>query len=304
MKLLGALDSRVLLSDGAMGTELAARGVDTGSPQEFINTGRTGAAVQSIHESYLAAGSAAILTNTFRAVRTGLQRADLSARALNAPGVDVARRARGTSPAWILGDMTSTGQQDTLALALGRDEEPTVRREFHDLYRDHAAALAEAGADGLLLETMDYLEETVVAVRAAVEAVTIPVFCTMTFRAVPDADVFLTIWGSEPVARVVPALVAAGAAGIGANCGDVVERMPEVARQMRALTDLPLVFHINAGMPDPETGRHPHDPARFAGIARDVVSAAKNARGGGVLIGGCCGTGPAHIAALRDALRG
>jgi 5-methyltetrahydrofolate--homocysteine methyltransferase len=169
------------------------------------------------------------------------------------------------------------------------------------VYKEQVIALTEAGVDAILIETMSFLQEALIATKAAVENTEIPVICTMVFRNPPDSRStdFRTLWG-DTLADVVHGLTEAGAAALGANCGDVVEAMPRLARQMRSMTDLPLVFQVNAGRAklDVKTNRtvHPLGPAGFGRIISQLAA------GGASVVGGCCGTTPEHIDAARKSL--
>jgi len=176
-----------------------------------------------------------------------------------------------------------------------------AKQDLYDVYKEQVIALTETGVDAILIETMSYLQEAILATTAAAENTGIPVICTMSFRAPPDSrsSDFRTLWG-ETLPDVVHGLTKAGATGIGANCGEVVEEMPRLAQQMRNMTNLPLVFQVNAGRAelDVKTNQtvHPLDPAGFGQIISEVAAA------GASVVGGCCGTTPDHIEAARRCL--
>jgi 5-methyltetrahydrofolate--homocysteine methyltransferase len=147
---------------------------------------------------------------------------------------------------------------------------------------------------------MSNLAEAVIAVRSARENTDVPVICSMSFTLPPASrpDDFRTLWGDAP-SDIVNNLTQAGAEILGSNCGDLVEEMPELARKMREITDLPLIFEVNAGRPrvDEEyRSIYSLDPQGLAEIVSQLVEAGAN------IVGGCCGTTPEHIAAIKSRL--
>jgi 5-methyltetrahydrofolate--homocysteine methyltransferase len=163
-------------------------------------------------------------------------------------------------------------------------------------YRRQIEALVAAGIDGVFVETMIDLTEATLAVRAAkAVAPDLPVLATMTFDATPRG--FFTVMGVS-VEQAATGLRAAGADAVGSNCGNGIEKMVEIARAFRDATDLPLVIQSNAGLPDTSTGTavYPETPEFMAARIPDLLAA------GVSIIGGCCGTTPAHIRAFRAAI--
>ena len=299
-KLDEALRAGVLLCDGAMGTELFRRGYTGDLPPVIWNLERP-EVIQAVHEDYVAAGAQLILTNTFSANGPRLAPFDLASqlREINLRGVEIARRAAGDK-ALVLGDISSTGEESEMT--------PYGTREagyYSDAFREQARALAEAGVDALFVETMSSLDEAVLAMEAVRDVVgdATPILCSMCFRkpSKTNPDNFRTFWGND-VPSMVARLREAGADILGANCGEVVEEMPRLARSMReaAGEGMPLVFEINAGPSefdiDTYETLHRMSPEQLAPLSMEVV------RAGGSIIGGCCGTTPAHIKAIREAL--
>jgi 5-methyltetrahydrofolate--homocysteine methyltransferase len=151
-----------------------------------------------------------------------------------------------------------------------------------------------------MVETMSSLAEAILAVRAARENADLPVICSMSFARPPASrpDDFRTPWG-DALSDIIENLTQAGAEVLGSNCGDLVEEMPELAAKMRNLTDLPLIFETNAGRPrvDEEyRSIYSLEPQGLADIALQIVEAGAN------IVGGCCGTNPEHIAAIKSRL--
>jgi len=277
-----------ILGDGAMGTQLHARGVPFERSFDELNLTQP-QIVEEVHRAYIAAGAEVIETNTFGANRFRLARHGLEGRVrdINFRAVKVAREAREAAgePVFLAGSVGPIGQhlepvgRITLAAAEGA-------------FREQIEALLEGGADLIVLETFSNLPELLAAVRAARSACDLPLCAQMTF-----AEDGLTLSAEEP-AQVVTALEAAGVDVIGVNCGVGPQVALEVLETMRPLTRLPLSGQPNAGLPARVEGRFVYfaSPAYYADFARQAV------RLGVSYLGGCCGTTPAHIAAMRAAL--
>jgi len=294
MELSSALKSGAIVCDGAMGTELQRRGLGRGETPDSWNITHPDR-VKSVHEAYIQAGSQAILTNTFGAnAMRSAKDGEYSVQQLNKAAVDIARDCAG-GDILVLGDMGPTGLEDQLP-PYGTQPEQT----FYDTFKEHAIALAEAGVDVILIETMSSLAEAVLAVRAARENTAVLIGCTVSFARPPASrpDDLRTLWG-DALSDIVDNLTQEGASLLGSNCGDLIEEMPELARRMRELTDLPLLFEVNAGRPrvDEEYNSiYSLDPQGLAEIAAQLVDAGAN------IVGGCCGTTPEHIAAIKERL--
>ncbi|HEY7780444.1 MAG TPA: bifunctional homocysteine S-methyltransferase/methylenetetrahydrofolate reductase [Ktedonobacterales bacterium] len=294
-----------LLCDGAMGTQLYARG------SEALTHGRCfdelvltePALVQSIHRDYIGAGAQIIETNTFGANRFKLAPYGLEdrAREINRRGAQLAREAREVAgqPVFVAGAVGPSGQPQTPLLGL-RDAERLA--ELRAAFRAQIGALMEGGADLVILETFSNLLELEQAVLAAHDVGDLPVVAQVTFT--EDGQ---TLAGQGP-ARVARALAEAGVDVLGANCGvgpagtfDAVEEMRAAILALGRDPDVDGPFlsaQPNAGLPTRIEQRfiYVSSPAYFADYAR------RFARGGVRLIGGCCGTTPRHVAAMREAL--
>jgi 5-methyltetrahydrofolate--homocysteine methyltransferase len=284
-ELLGA--ARPLLLDGAMGTQLSARGLAPGGDQNLLHPD----AVREIHGSYLDAGARGLITNTLTVNRIFLESHGVagSVELMNEAGVRHARAAAAGRDALVLGDISSTGQ-------LLEPYGDWTEERFTAAFAEQARILAAAGVDGFIVETMIDLREAVCALRGCREASPLPVLVTLSFRTLANGG--RTAMGSS-AADCAAALAREGAAAVGANCGDLDPfETAELMAVFRSATGLPLVAQPNAGKPRLEGGavRFDMEPARFAeGIARCVERGAR-------VVGGCCGTSPAHIAAAARLL--
>jgi 5-methyltetrahydrofolate--homocysteine methyltransferase len=284
---------RLLVADGAWGTRLQERGLQAGECPELWNVTRP-QEVLEVAASYLAAGADLILTNTFGGSPLMLRRHGLEERTaeLNAAGARLSLEAAGTR-ALVAASIGPTGE---LPAPLGAVSEA----ELEEGFRRQARALLETGVRILCVETMIDLTEACCAVRAARRAarelgLAVEVMATLTYGPTPGG--YRTAMGVD-IPQTVEALTRAGADVLGSNCGNGIEQMLPIAAAFRALTDLPLLVQANAGLPVLEGGRTvfrqgPEDMARHVPAL---------ARAGASIIGGCCGTGPAHIAALRRAV--
>jgi 5-methyltetrahydrofolate--homocysteine methyltransferase len=280
---------RVLISDGAWGTFLQKKGLQPGECPELWNiTHRSD--VLDIALSYIGAGADMIETNSFGGSRFKLEKYGLGERVseLNREAAAISREAAGPDK-WVLGSVGPTGK------LLMLDE--VTPEELYEAFREQSVALEEGGADAIVVETMTDLEEAVLAVRAARENTAIPVFCTMTFDKLVTGD-YRSMMGISPAEMVQP-LMDAGASVIGANCGNGIEGMVSIVREIRAVnSDIPVLVHANAGMPVYRDGDtfFPESPEEMAGHLGALIAAGAN------IIGGCCGTTPEHIAKLKSCL--
>jgi 5-methyltetrahydrofolate--homocysteine methyltransferase len=288
MNLLDEIRHRTLVADGAMGTELQLAGLPIGQGGERWNLEHA-AAVEAIHRAYVAAGSDLVLTNSFGAHVWGLEPAGLAGRlaTINHEAVRIARRAAGPHRG-VLGDVGPSGQ---LLAPLGSLTIAHLRADLASRIR----ALLDAGVDGILCETMSDLEEAVTAVEVAVMAGAPVIVASMAFDRLPNGR-FRTMMGVSPEAAGTR-LREAGASMVGANCGVrlAVRDFVELTRQLRESSGLPVMIQPNAGQPVLDGGRAVYrlSPEDFARDMRAVIDA------GAAIVGGCCGTTPAHIEALH-----
>jgi 5-methyltetrahydrofolate--homocysteine methyltransferase len=280
----------IVVADGAMGTLLFERGLRPGDCPEAWNLERP-EALEEIARLYFEAGAQIVQTNSFGGTPLKLAPFGLEERCeqINAAAVAAARRAVGDG-ALVSGSCGPTGR---LLKPYG-DADP---EEITESFARQTTALVEAGVDLLCIETMTDLEEALLAVGAARRARSgaereIPILVTMTFDRKPRG--FFTIMGTD-IATAAERLAEANADLIGANCGNGVEAMIEIAREFRSQTSLPLIIQSNAGLPRPEGDRvvYSETPEFMAEKVNELVAA------GVSVIGGCCGTTPAHIRAIR-----
>lgn len=278
--------SGVILTDGAWGTQLQARGLGPDELPDFWNLSHPDR-VEEVARAYVEAGSEIILTNTFRANRLVVAERDPAAdiAALNRAGVEISRRAA-QGKARVFASMGPSGK----LLLTGAVTEDQLRAAF----AEQAQALAEAGADGIVIETMSDLAEAAIAVAAA-KATGLTVVACMVFDSGKNKD--RTMMGATPE-QAAEALAAAGADVIGANCGSGIAGYVPICRRLRAATRLPVWIKPNAGLPELTGGQvvYRTTPEEFARHIPDLVEA------GASYIGGCCGTTPEFIRAARRVL--
>jgi 5-methyltetrahydrofolate--homocysteine methyltransferase len=282
-----------LVSDGGMGTQLVERGLKNGDVPELWNINRP-ADVAAVHLAYVEAGCQLVTTNTFGATSIALARHGLDAQAasLNAAGVNLARKAVGDR-AYVLGDI------GPLAQMLEPYGDVTEEQAFAS-YSQQAATLVEAGADALVIETLSDPNELSIAIRAARSVTDNPIIATCAFARSPDGT-FRTMMGTT-VADCVRAGIDAGADVVGANCGtnlalsDYLDLGRELIEQANGV---PVIVQPNAGSPVLVDGHSTYNatPQAMASLANDLRHA------GVRIVGGCCGTTPAHLAAMSKVLR-
>lgn len=276
-----------MLTDGAWGTQLQARGLPIGEFPDAWNLSHP-AEVQAVARAYVEAGSQVILTNTFGANRLRLAEAGLADQvaAINRRGVEISKQAA-SGRAAVFASIGPTGK----LLLTGEVTAEALSAAF----AEQAQALAAAGADGLVIETMSDLEEAQLAVVAA-RATGLPVVACVVFDAGKDKD--RTMMGCTPE-LAAETLTRAGADVVGTNCGQGIERFAALCRRLRSATDRPLWLKPNAGLPQLVNGRvhYAATPEQFAARVPELVAA------GASFIGGCCGTTPAFIQAAARAVR-
>ncbi|MFH1143322.1 MAG: homocysteine S-methyltransferase family protein [Candidatus Eisenbacteria bacterium] len=279
----------VLVGDGAMGTMLIARGLAPGAPPEAVNL-EDPVTLEDIARLYLEAGAQILETNTFGGSPHKLALYGLADRTeeINRAAVAAVRRVA-DGRAYVAGSCGPSGRM----LKPYGDTDPA---ELRDGFVRQMRALVAAGIDLVMIETMTDLNEAVLAVQAARSvSAELPILASMTFDATPRG--FYTIMGVT-VAQAASGLAGAGAQVIGSNCGNGIAGMVAVAQALREETNLPLLIQANAGLPLMDAGRtvYPEEPEFMAARVGDLIQA------GVKVIGGCCGTTPAHIRAFRAAV--
>ena len=276
----------LLIADGATGTMMMAAGLPAGAAPELWNVERP-EQVLALYQAYLEAGSQIILTNTFGGSRLKLDKTGLAGRAyeLNLAAARLARQAAGER-AYVAGDIGPTGE---LMAPLGA----LTFEQAQEVFAEQASALAEGGADALWVETMSDLAEARAAVTAARQATDLPVFCSFSFGR--KARTMMGVTPRQAALELWPL----GLTAIGANCGEGLEMIPEVLAQMRqAVPEATLIAKPNAGLPKLVEGKTVYDlaPEQFAGRMAEFVQL------GAQIVGSCCGSSPAYIAALARQL--
>ncbi len=277
---------KIIQLDGATGTELIKRGMPAGvCPELWVLEHPE--AITDVQQAYVKAGSDIVYVPTFGGNPLKLAEFGLESRTaeINAELAAISRRA--VSGTLIFGDIAPTGQ---LVEPFG----PLPFEECVELYKKQIAALLDGGVDGFAIETMMDLQEARAALLAVRELCDLPAIVTLTFE--PGGK---TLTGIDPVAALVT-LQALGADAFGCNCSTGPEAMAELIRRMKPYAEIPLAAKPNAGMPHLVGDKTVFDLAapEFAEAAMHLAEAGAN------LMGGCCGTSPAHLAALHEKLRG
>jgi homocysteine S-methyltransferase len=282
---LKALDDHVVVGDGAMGTQIYARGVPLARSYDELNLTQPDL-VRSIHRAYLDAGAEVLESNTFNANRLRLARYELGGktREINLAGARLAREVAGKRAfvAGSVGPLTGIKHEEG---------EPSLE-EKGEVFLEQCSVLAEGGCDAIFLETFTDLEELKTALRAA-KTTGLPVVCHMAF-----VEKLKTALG-VPGERALRELEEAGADAIGANC-TVPHLIVKALERMAGLSRARLAASPNAGLPEFVDGRYMYltTPDYFAETAWKLRDLGVN------LVGGCCGTGPEHIRAAAERLRG
>jgi len=287
VKLLDLLEKKkVLLSDGAWGTELAKKGVEPGGCPELLNV-ESPDIIRDVASSYVGAGSDIILTNTFGGSPYKLAKYGVEDRTeeLNEAGARLSIEAA-SGKSLVAGSIGPTGEfMVPLGLVSESDMVSSLARQV--------TAFVKAGVDAVIIETMTDLGEITAGIKATKDNSDLPVIASMTF----DKGVkgFATMMGITPE-KAAEELEAAGADIVGSNCGSGIENMIEVAKLMRPVTGLPLWFKSNAGMPELIDGEtvFRETPEEMGAHLGDMLAA------GATVVGGCCGSTPDHIRKFRE----
>lgn len=287
MNIKQELGKRLVFFDGGMGSLLQQNGLEGGELPELWNITHP-ELILTIHKDYLAAGCDLIKTNTFGANAAKFQDESYTARQVIEQGVALARRAVEESGHGLVAmDIGPTGKLMRPLGDLGFEE-------AYELFREMAVTGAKAGADVILIETMSDTYEVKAAVLAAKENTDLPVFVTMIF----DEHGKLLTGGDIPAA--VALLESLGVDGIGFNCGLGPDQMKKLMPQLTECCSIPIVVNPNAGLPKSVDGKTVYDvnPEEFAASMVEIVLE------GAWLVGGCCGTTPAHLAEMIRACKG
>ena len=289
MTLLETAKTKGLLFDGAMGSMLMAGGMRPGMASEMMNIQKTDV-VLNIHKAYLDAGSDVITTNTFGGSPIKMKTAGIEhlCEQANAAAVQIARRAV-SGRQYIAGDIGPMGDMlEPLGLISKTAAEENFRRQ--------AEFLSNAGVDLFIVETMFDINESLAAIRGIQKVSGLPIFATLTFEKGPAG--FATIMGNR-VAESMRILANAGVSAVGANCSIGSDLMIELAAEIRASVDIPIIIQSNAGLPETINSRlvYPESPENYAANIQKIKAL------GVEIIGGCCGTTPDYIRAIRNIIK-
>ena len=272
---------KILVADGAMGTNLQPLGLPPGTPGEVFLLQKP-EAVLSVHRAFVAAGADILLTCTFGGTAICLEGSGLKERAaeVNRKAFELAKEAAGADT-YIAGSIGPTGQ---LVAPYG----PLAPDAAQAAFAEQAKALAEAGVDLLVVETQFDLGEAGAAIRGVRSATDLPLVCSFSY----DRGV-RTMMGVRP-AQMAKAAAEWGVDMLGINCGKSLEENLKNLAELRAATDLPIWFKPNAGLPHMEGSKAVYD------VTPEMMGACVPAwlAGGAQVVGGCCGTSPAHLAAI------
>jgi 5-methyltetrahydrofolate--homocysteine methyltransferase len=282
----------LLISDGATGTYLQNNGLEPGGCPEEFNASRP-EVIRGMAAAYFEAGSDMVETNSFGGSRYMLAKYGHGDRVeeWNRLAAELAREAA-PEGCFVLGSIGPTGE------ILEEKAGTADAGEMYEVFAEQARGLAAGGVDAVCVETMsDATGEMKLAIRAVKEATGLPVVATVCYDRGPRG--LFTMMGDTPQSAA-ETLAEAGADVVGSNCGIAIGDMIEVITAMRQATDLPILTHINAGIPRIEAGAivYPDTPELMAEQLDRVVEAGAN------IIGGCCGTGPEHVRAFVSRLRG
>lgn len=280
---------KVLVSDGGWGTYLYAKGLQVGDCPELWNeTHRSD--VLEIAKSYIAAGADMIETNSFGGSRIKLEQYDIGERTyeLNKFAAEISREAAYDSN-FVLGSVGPTGK----FLMTGEVTED----ELYDSFKVQVEGLRDGGADAICIETFYDTQEALIAIDAVKKNTELEVIITFTFDKATDGS-FNSMMGIKP-SQMAETLTSAGIDIFGTNCGNGFEGMIEIVKEIRRVnSELPVLVHANAGLPIEVGGKivYPDSPERMAELTPVLIAAGAN------IIGGCCGTTPDHIRAIKKAV--
>ena len=281
---------KILVSDGAWGTFLLQKGLQAGECPEYWNVTHQ-EAVREIAQSYINAGADMIETNSFGGTSFKLQHfglADITSE-INEAAALLSREVAGNDH-WVIGSVGPTGKM----LLMG----DVTEEELYNAFKMQVIALEKGGADAICIETMSDIDEALLAIRAAKENTRLEVICTFTFDAIAENE-YRTMMGVSP-AEAALACANAGADIIGTNCGNGLKNMIIIVAQMReAVPDIPILVHANAGLPEIRKNEivYPETPEQMRALIPQIIQA------GATIIGGCCGTTPNHIAAMKEEVK-
>jgi 5-methyltetrahydrofolate--homocysteine methyltransferase len=293
LKLLEAMRHRVLLGDGAMGTQLQLAGLPPGGCGEAWNLDAP-EKILSIQKAYVDAGSDCLITNSFGASRIMLERHDEEGRVreINRAAAEIARRAFGAKEGWVLGDIGPFG-------GLMEPYGEVAQARVEDAFAEQAEALVSGGVDAIIIETQTALEELGIAIAAAKAAGAPAVIGSMAFDRMQEGIEVRTMMGVSPE-QAAEFMADAGCDLVALNCGTGIDvRLAvDIARRYRSVCDLPIMAQPNAGLPVLEGMKvvYKETPEEMADGLEELLEV------GVRVVGGCCGSTPAHIRKFREVL--
>lgn len=283
MTLLDKLkNGKTLISDGSWGTFLQQKGLQAGDCPELWNVERPDDVLE-IAKSYVDAGSDMIETNSFGGSRYKLEMYGLQDKVyeLNKAAAEISRKAAGPDKT-VLGSIGPTGK----LIMMG----DVTEDDLYNAFKEQSMALEEGGADALVIETMSDITEAACAIKASKKNTKCTIICTMTFEKSAPGQ-YNSMMGATPT-EMVEQLIPLGVDIIGANCGNGIEGMIEIVKEVRNVNkEIPILVHANAGIPQLVDGEtvFPESPDQMASCVGGLIDAGAN------IIGGCCGTFPEHI---------
>ena len=276
---------KILCADGAWGTSLMEKGLKIGECSAYWCLTRPDD-VMDVAKSYIAAGADMIQTNSFSGSRINLKRFGLEDKAwdINEAAARISRMAAGEK-AWVMASVGPVGKFD--------DTKHIDAEELYEAFKEQAMALEKGGADAICIETMMSINEATTAIKAAKENTDLEIICTFAF--VPDGKIGFKTLAGELLVDACVAVMKAGAHIIGANCCSNIGDMVDITKIIHTtLCHTPIIIQANAGLPG--TAAYPLSPEIMAEIVPQLINAGAN------IIGGCCGTTPAHIKAIKRAI--
>ena len=288
--ILEKVKEKTLLFDGAMGTMVMAAGLSSIKSPMLLNVEKP-ASIMDIHAAYFSAGADVVITNTFggNPLKLGVEDLENQMEVINRKGAEIAVEARPEGK-FVAGDIGPSGK---MLMPLGE----ISPEEMLENFSLQAEVLIAGGVDLLIIETMFSLQEAVAAVKGAKKISDIPLLASMTFTKTKNG--FFTMMG-ENLSQCSSALADAGADMIGANCTLGSSEMIDLAKELRASTNKPILIQPNAGQPVVRDGVtfYEQTPSDFAMDAKKITDA------GADMIGGCCGTTPEFMRMVSETISG
>ncbi|MCF8069006.1 MAG: homocysteine S-methyltransferase family protein [Desulfobacterales bacterium] len=287
MDILEKVKKDGLLFDGGMGSMLIKAGLTGGKASEIWNLEKPDV-IKDIHQAYYDAGADVATTNTFGASSVKLERMGVTEDigALNRAAVKIARKAAGEGK-YVAGDIGPLGEM------LQPSGTISVEQAI-DSFTEQAGYLEETGVDLFIVETIFDINEALAAIKGIQSVSQKPIFCTLTFQQMENG--FFTIMGNNP-ADSMKQLADAGASAVGANCSIASNTMIDLARELKACIDIPVITQPNAGMPETGEGdivSYPENEDFFSNSIKEIKAL------GVEIVGGCCGTTPKYIKRVKE----